>query len=83
MPANVSLVVVRGHDQTHGYGGRGIVVDLETNSTQTIQQGTDGRVFGYCTVIRCGTSAETTTATSEPDLVDCPWEANATAQTTA
>jgi hypothetical protein len=102
VPANASLLVVRGHDQTHGYGGQAMVVDLRTNSTQTIRQGSDARNFNECTVIQpeasegttttatartatatARTATATTTATAGTDLVECPWEANATAQTTA
>lgn len=32
-------VVVRGHDQTHGYGGQAIVVDVETGATRVFPQG--------------------------------------------
>jgi hypothetical protein len=30
IPKKVKKIVVRGHDQTHGYGGQIIIVDLET-----------------------------------------------------
>jgi hypothetical protein len=98
VPANVSLVVVRGHDQTHGYGGQAMVVDLQANSTEAIRQGPDARNFGECTPVRRAEGTETTsttattattvgtattTATSGTDLVACPWEADATALPTA
>ena len=41
IPDDVTCVVVRGHDQTHGYGGRAVVVNLESGSQTTIQQGAD------------------------------------------
>jgi len=36
---NETCVVVRGHDQTHGYGGRAVVVSLETAETNGFLQG--------------------------------------------
>ncbi len=38
-------VVVRGHDQTHGYGGRAAVVVVETGATNAVEQGSDRRAF--------------------------------------
>jgi hypothetical protein len=43
--ADARCVVVRGHDQTHGYGGRTVLVDLEANATRTVDQGTDPQSF--------------------------------------
>jgi hypothetical protein len=34
-------VVVRGHDQTHGYGGQAMVVDVETGMTRRVRQGSE------------------------------------------
>jgi hypothetical protein len=39
VPDGTRYVVVRGHDQTHGYGGDAVVVDLETGETRRIRQG--------------------------------------------
>jgi len=39
VPSDVSCVVVRGHDQTHGYGGRAMLVTPETGATRSIEQG--------------------------------------------
>jgi hypothetical protein len=39
VPEGVTRVVVRGHDQTHGYGGQAMVVDLETGETRAVRQG--------------------------------------------
>jgi hypothetical protein len=36
-------VVVRGHDQTHGYGGRAMLVNVETGATRAVDQGSDPR----------------------------------------
>ncbi len=38
---NVSCVVVRGHDQTHEYGGQSMVVALESATTRAVSQGND------------------------------------------
>jgi len=45
VPADVSCVVVRGHDQTHGYGGRAALVNLETGETRGVAQGVDPQSF--------------------------------------
>ncbi len=39
-------VVVRGHDQTHGYGGRAAVVDVGTGATRAVDQGPDRQAVG-------------------------------------
>ncbi|WP_336359503.1 hypothetical protein [Haladaptatus sp. ZSTT2] len=39
IPAGVSRVVVRGHDQIHGYGGQAMIVTLDTGETEAVQQG--------------------------------------------
>jgi hypothetical protein len=41
VPDGVSCVVVRGHDQTHGYGGQAMAVSVSDGQTTTIQQGAD------------------------------------------
>jgi hypothetical protein len=41
VPDNVPCVVVRGHDQTHGYGGRAVVVTLDAAGQNVIQQGSE------------------------------------------
>lgn len=38
VPDGNPCVVVRGHDETHGYGGRAMLVDVETGATQAIDQ---------------------------------------------
>jgi hypothetical protein len=45
IPAGVARVVVRGHDQTHGYGGQAIVVTLETGEVAAVRQGTERQPF--------------------------------------
>jgi hypothetical protein len=39
IPEEVSCVVVRGHDQTHGYGGRAMVVAIDSGKLRAIEQG--------------------------------------------
>ncbi|MFC6721928.1 hypothetical protein [Halobacteriaceae bacterium SHR40] len=39
IPDDVDCVVVRGHDQTDGYGGQAMVVTLDSGATQAIDQG--------------------------------------------
>ena len=41
IPDDVTCVVVRGHDQTHGYGGRAVVVNLDTGGQNAISQGSE------------------------------------------
>jgi hypothetical protein len=43
IPGEVSCVVVRGHDQTHEYGGVASVVDLDSGATRAIDQGSTKR----------------------------------------
>lgn len=45
IPDSVSDVVVRGHDQTHGYGGQAMIVTLATGQTEAVQQGSDPDSF--------------------------------------
>jgi len=37
VPGTETLVVVRGHDRTHGYGGQAMVVNVRTGATQAIR----------------------------------------------
>ena len=41
VPDGVTCVVVRGHDQTHGYGGSVVLVNLDTAETVVVYQGRD------------------------------------------
>lgn len=45
IPTDVTCVVVRGHDQTHEYGGQVFLVDLETGNSRAIRQGNDPEAF--------------------------------------
>lgn len=44
IPDTVSEVV-RGHDQTHGYGGQAMIVTLESGETKAVQQGSEPDSF--------------------------------------
>lgn len=41
LPDGVTCVVVRGHDRTHGFGGRAMVANLETGETTPVRQGSN------------------------------------------
>ena len=43
IPSEVTCVAVRGHDRTHGYGGRMMLVDLASGATRAVEQGADRR----------------------------------------
>ena len=45
VPGDVSCVVVRGHDRTHGYGGQAMLVNLDSGETATRRQGEEPRSF--------------------------------------
>ncbi len=45
VPSDVTCVVVRGHDQTHGYGGQAMLVTLETDATRAVRQGSENQSF--------------------------------------
>jgi hypothetical protein len=46
IPDDVRCVVVRGLDQTHGYGGLAVAVDLASGTTRTVDQGSERQSFG-------------------------------------
>lgn len=45
VPDEVTCLVVRGHDQTHEYGGLAAVVDLTATKTRLIDQGREKQQF--------------------------------------
>lgn len=45
IPEDVDCVVVRGHDQTHGYGGQVVLVNLSSGETATRRQGPERASF--------------------------------------
>ena len=45
VPDDATCVVVRGHDETHGYGGVAALVDLGAEAVRGIDQGSDPRSF--------------------------------------
>ncbi len=44
IPSDVGCVVVRGHDQTHEYGGQAMTVAVPIGATRAIQHGAERRV---------------------------------------
>jgi len=45
IPTDISCVVVRGHDETHGYGGQAALVALDTGTVRFVDQGTESQSF--------------------------------------
>ena len=45
VPGDVDCVVVRGHDQTHGYGGLAAILRLDSGSYRTVEQGSEQQSF--------------------------------------
>jgi len=45
VPDDVECVVVRGHDQTHGYGGQAALVGVASGTTRLVRQGSDPASF--------------------------------------
>ncbi|MFC4246344.1 hypothetical protein ACFOZ7_04965 [Natribaculum luteum] len=45
VPSDATCVVVRGHDQTHAYGGQAMLVTLETGATRAVRQGSENQSF--------------------------------------
>ena len=45
VPEGESCVVVRGHDQTHGYGGQAMLVTIESGATRAERQGSEPSEF--------------------------------------
>ena len=45
VPDDIARVVVRGHDQTHGYGGVAAVVAVDDGSVRFVDQGPEPRSF--------------------------------------
>ncbi|WP_336133820.1 hypothetical protein [Natronomonas amylolytica] len=41
VPDDLACVVVRGHDQTHGYGGQAMLFDLDSGATRAVRQGSE------------------------------------------
>ncbi|MFO8065493.1 MAG: hypothetical protein ACQETQ_08410 [Spirochaetota bacterium] len=41
IPQGTTEVVVRGHDQTHGYGGQALIVNVETGDSERVRQGSE------------------------------------------
>jgi hypothetical protein len=45
VPADTDCVVVRGHDETHDYGGRVVLLDLESGHSRAERQGAERAPF--------------------------------------
>lgn len=45
VPDGTTRVVVRGHDQTHGYGGQVMIVNLATREMEAVKQGSQPQSF--------------------------------------
>ena len=45
VPGAVETVVVRGHDQTHGYGGQAMLGTMATGETEAVRQGPEPQSF--------------------------------------
>jgi len=45
IPDGVGCVVVRGHDQTHGYGGVAVLLDIASGATRSVDQGPEPQSF--------------------------------------
>jgi hypothetical protein len=45
IPDGVDCVIVRGHDQTHGYGGRAVLAALDSGGTRPLSQGPEPTEF--------------------------------------
>jgi hypothetical protein len=45
IPDGVSCVAVRGHDQTHGYGGRAALVAVDSGDVRFVEQGSEPSSF--------------------------------------
>jgi hypothetical protein len=45
IPSDVTCVVLRGHDQTHEYGGQAALVNLESGATRLVDQGSERQSF--------------------------------------
>lgn len=45
VPADIEEVVVRGHDQTHGYGGQAMIVNLRRGESEAVRQGPEPTDF--------------------------------------
>lgn len=45
IPADVTCVVVRGHDQTHEYGGQAYLANIETGAARSARQESEPKTF--------------------------------------
>jgi len=66
IPDGVMYVVIRGQDQTHGYGGQAVVVNLEMGEVEKVQQGSESLDFSDYLTSKSITSLQTVEAFSNP-----------------
>jgi hypothetical protein len=43
IPANVTVVIVRGHDMQHGYGGQSMRIDMQSGLATPFKEGDQGK----------------------------------------
>ncbi|UCG01940.1 MAG: hypothetical protein JSW11_20365 [Candidatus Heimdallarchaeota archaeon] len=56
IPGGIDIVVVRGHDQIHGFGGRAIIINIRTDEFEVVDQGSELMDFSDKTRIIPSTS---------------------------
>ncbi|MHA2091309.1 MAG: hypothetical protein ACW98K_10650 [Candidatus Kariarchaeaceae archaeon] len=67
IPTGTELVIVRGHDSTHGYGGRAMVVNMGTQEQSMVNQGSepsDFSTYSFDTVTHSTSSEAGSTGTT-------------------
>ncbi|WP_209019566.1 hypothetical protein [Halorussus marinus] len=81
IPDDETLAVVRGRDQTHGYGGQAMVVNVRTGATQAIRQGPERRDLAACIVgDATGTASSPTPGTDATGTAGATTRSDATAR---
>jgi len=45
IPEGTTRVVVRGHDETHGYGGQAMIINVDTGDMERVGQGSEPNHF--------------------------------------
>lgn len=61
IPKSIEIVVVRGHDQTHRFGGQAILINIRTGELEVIDQGSEPMDFSERTKILPQTTPSSTT----------------------
>ncbi|MHA2247112.1 MAG: hypothetical protein ACXADY_19360 [Candidatus Hodarchaeales archaeon] len=60
IPESNEIVVIRGHDQTHGFGGQAILINLQSGKLEIVVQGDEPMDFSNRTIILPQTTPFTT-----------------------